>query len=160
MKSAKSPTTHLGNNQLHKQHSVMIEGGAVPRARVMDQTMIDLYLMRGLINLTQHRAGEFLLRQASIAGIYPKTINWTGAGGTPPCSHVPVGAFAYGSTLSMVEDQCGKEHARIVRHVVCDNLDVAADKLRMKALKRSLDCIADRKMGGRLNPLRFIQKSA
>ena len=32
-----------------------------PRAKVMNQTMIDQYLMYGMLDLAQHRAGEYLL---------------------------------------------------------------------------------------------------
>ena len=31
----------LGSPEVHQRHAVMIEGGTVPRARVMDQTLID-----------------------------------------------------------------------------------------------------------------------
>ena len=30
--------TDLGTNEIHKRHSVMIEGGKMPRAKVMDRT--------------------------------------------------------------------------------------------------------------------------
>jgi len=56
--------TYLGNKELHRRHSVMIEGGKIPRARLMTQIMIDKYLMRGIIDLIQHQAGEYLYRQA------------------------------------------------------------------------------------------------
>ena len=39
--------TDLGTNEIHKRHSVMI-GGKMPRAKVMDQTLIDRYLIDGL----------------------------------------------------------------------------------------------------------------
>ena len=38
----------LGSPEVHQRHAVMIEGGTVPRARVMDQTLIDRYLIDGL----------------------------------------------------------------------------------------------------------------
>ena len=43
--------TDLGTNEIYKRHSVMIEGGKVPRAKVMDQTLIDRYLVDGIISL-------------------------------------------------------------------------------------------------------------
>ena len=70
--------THLGNRQLHKRHSVMIEGGMIPRAKVMDQTLIDRYLMKGLIDLTQHQAGEYLLRQACLAKLWATGVDLSG----------------------------------------------------------------------------------
>ena len=51
--------TELGTPEIHQRHSVMIEGGTVPRAKVMDGTVVDRYLMDGLINLQQHMACEY-----------------------------------------------------------------------------------------------------
>ena len=43
----------LGSPEVHQRHAVMIEGGTVPRARVMDQTLIDRYLIDGLLTLQE-----------------------------------------------------------------------------------------------------------
>ena len=61
--------TDLGTNEIHKRHSVMIEGGKMPRAKVMDQTLIDRYLIDGLLTLQEHQAAEYVLSQGSAAGL-------------------------------------------------------------------------------------------
>jgi hypothetical protein len=152
--------THLGNSQLHKQHSVMIEGGTIPRARVMDQTMIDRYLMRGIINLKQHQAGEYLLKQASTAGVWPTGVNMSASsvdGGRK--NYVPFGVFPFGRTLVTVRRRYGPYHAYVVKRVVCNDWDVSANKYNLGCLKDSLNCIADNRMGWKKNPLRYIERA-
>ena len=63
--------TDLGTPEVHKRHAVMVEGGTMPRAKVMDQNLIDRYLMDGLLTLGEHQAGEYVLSQAMKAGILP-----------------------------------------------------------------------------------------
>ncbi len=136
--------TNLGNKYLHKRHSVMIEGGQIPRARVMSQIMIDRYLMRGLVNLVQHQAGEYLYRQAGHAGIWPTGVNWKDGVSGGLHNYVPFGAFPYGRTLSLVERTLGWLHSHVVSGVVCQDWDVSEDELKMRCLLESLDLIADR----------------
>jgi len=146
--------THLGNKELHRRHSVMIEGGNVPRARVMTQIIIDKYLMRGLIDLIQHQAGEYLYRQAGKAGIWPTGANWKGTG-KGVGNYVPFGAFPYGRTLSLVDRELTWFHSYLVAQVVCQDFDVSEHKLRMKCLLEALDLIAARKLR---SPVRRFKK--
>ncbi len=148
--------THLGNRMLHRNKSVMIEGGAIPRARVMDQVMIDRYLMRGLLNLTQHRAGEFLMQQAARAGAWATGCDWSkpggvGAGG----SRGHVGSLAYGGTLAAVQDKLGWFHMWICREVVIHDYDASKSDFRMDCLRQGLDWIAHRRMG--IRPMRLLR---
>ena len=69
MTSSKAHTS-LGSPELHKQHSIMVEGGTYPRSRVMDQTVFDRYLMEGSIDLSQHRSAEFKLNMAARANMW------------------------------------------------------------------------------------------
>lgn len=140
--------TNLGTKELHKNKSVMIEGGKYPRARVMDQTMIDRFLMRGEINLSQHQAGEYLLRQAGNAGAWPTGVNWAGVSGGSR-NYVPFRAFPFGHTLSVVERKFGWYHADLLKLVVCHDWDISKNKNRMTIFKQALDWIAKRLMNAR-----------
>jgi hypothetical protein len=152
--------THLGTAQLHKRHSVMIEGGQVPRAKVMDQTMIDRYLMDEVLDITQFRAGELVLQQAGNACMWPKGARLDGAGGGEPGSTVPFGAIPLGNTLKLVRDRFGKFHEWLVVRVVIHNCDVRDDQSGLNKLRRSLDHIAVMKMGpGPRNPLARIRRT-
>jgi len=138
--------THLGNKLLHKRHSVMVEGGNVPRAKVMDQMIFDRYLMTGQINLHQHRAAEYLLGQAAKAGIWAKGTNLQGTGGDKKKDHVPFGMFPLGRTLAIVRKRYGYFHVYLVQEVVCFGWDVSQDEGKMNILREALDWIADRRM--------------
>ena len=60
MTSNQKHTTELGTPEMHSQHSVMIEGRTLPRAKVMDQALVDEYLMDGLLTLRGIRPQNIL----------------------------------------------------------------------------------------------------
>lgn len=153
--------THLGNQQLHEQHSVMVEGGRFPRAKVMNQTMIDQYLMKGVVNLVEHQAGEYVLRQAARAGLWPTGVNLSTTrvnGGVP--NNVPFGAFPYSRTILTVKKRLGWFHGYVVEQVICFGWDVSRNEFRIGCLKQALNCIAERRMGGGKDPLQALRRAA
>lgn len=151
--------TNLGTKQLHKRHSVMIEGGMVPRARVMDQHVFDRYLMDGDLNIVEHRACEYVLWQAARAGLWARGANLKGSGGGRPGSVVPFGVAPYGKTMSIVRDRYGKQGVNVVEGVVVRGVDVRSDKSGMLVLRRSLNLIANTRMGSRnTDPLRSLKR--
>jgi len=147
----------LGNRQLRRQHSVMIEGGMIPRARVMDQHMIDRYLMGGLLDLAQHRAAERVLELATIAGIWPTGINWHGSGVKGERNYVPYGAFPFGRALVRVKRRYGRYHVFVLLEVVCYDVDVHGDDYKMQCLTESLGLLS---RGGGSGPLRKLRAAA
>jgi hypothetical protein len=135
----------------------MVEGGPVPRAKVMDQAMIDRYLMLGELTLAQHQAGEYLLGQAAKSGIYARAPNPdTVQGGQK--NFIPMGVFAFGRTLDLLTKRFGEENSRLVAQVVCHDLDVSGDEESMELLQDSLQLISDRRMSGGRSPARHIKK--
>ena len=153
--------TNLGTKELHKNKSVMIEGGMYPRAKVMDQHVVDRYLMNGTITLVQHRAAEHLLQLGSRAGEWPTGADLTGTRvqGSRK-DFVPAQAFALGRVLVRVKKRYGWFHAYLVKEVVLHDWDVAENELRMKCLREALNLIADKCMGGTANPMRLINGAA
>ena len=121
----------------------MMEGGNSPKSRIMDQIVIDRYLIRGLLTITQHRGGERLLKQAARAGIWPTGVDLSSmsGGGRGRPNYVPFGAFPFGWLLSEVGIRFGSGHARLVREVVCYDRDVSASEPQMDCLRESLDLI-------------------
>ena len=149
----------LGSPEVHHRHAVMIEGGTVPRARVMDQTLIDRYLIDGLLTLQEHQAGEYLLSQAAKAGIFTKPLRYeVGAGEANADSMASESLMRYGRTLTLVRKRYGQEHQRLVEDVVIDGLDVSRDKRLLVMLKEALGLISERRMAGGRNPMRHLRK--
>ena len=159
--SAKKPTTHLGNKQLHRKHRVEVEPGPVPRARVKDQHLIDSYLLDKVISARQHQAGEYFLAQAGRAGVWAKGINWNSSGGgrgTP--NYVPFGAFPYGRTLAVVKKRFGRFHSYVLNEVVVHGWDVSHDEYLLTCFKEALNWVADRRMGYRFDPVSGLKALA
>ena len=149
------PTTELGNKQLHQRHSVMIEGGNVPRAKVMDQQPVDRLLMNGMITLAQHQAAEYLMELASRAHIYAKAPDPDAVRGGMK-DYVPGGVIPFGNTLKIVERRYGPMHAYVVEEVVCHGWDISEREEMVDVLKEGLQIIADRRMSGGKNPVRHL----
>jgi len=156
-KQKNKPSTDLGTSEIHKRHKVMITGGNVPQARVMDQTMIDRYLMQGLLTLAQHRAGEYLLSQAVKAGMYTSPLNYSAPTGTGEPSGPREAILAFGRTLAIVRRRYGEYASYVVEEVVCHGWDVSSDKDKMRVLRDGLDIIVQRKMSIS-NPMRHLKE--
>jgi hypothetical protein len=152
MESAK---THLGTPELHKRHSVMIEGGKFPRSRVMDQFIFDRYLMQGKINLKQHRAAEFVLALASKAGIWAKGVKHSGDHiQNTKGSNVPFGMMPFGNVLRRIREECGPEHYAVTQAVIIYNKDA---KDGIGYFSKSMDFVGDQVMYFHKNPLKHLE---
>lgn len=153
-----SKHTDLGTNEIHQRHSVMVEGGKMPRAKVMDQTIIDRYLIDGLLSLSEHQAGEYLLHQASRAGIFAKPLRYEVGGGEPSKDAMATELLMkFGRTLALVRKTLGIHHHKILQSVVLEDRDISSDSSDLKMLKQALRLIADRRMAGGRNPLRHLK---
>jgi hypothetical protein len=150
--------TDLGTKEIYKRHAVMVEGGTMPRAKVMDQTLIDRYLMNGLLTLGEHQAGEYLLNQAMKAGIFAKPLRYeVGSGEANPDSMASDALMRYGRTLNLVGKRYGDFAKYLVEEVVIHGWDVSKSKDRLVTLKKGLEWIAERRMAGGRNPTRHLR---
>ena len=150
--------TDLGTKEIHKRHAVMVEGGTMPRAKVMDQNLIDRYLMDGLLTLGEHQAGEYVLSQAVKAGIFSKPLRYeAGSGDANPDSMASDALMRYGRTLNLVGRRYGDYAKYLVEEVVIHGWDVSASKERLVTLKKVLGWIAERRMAGGKNPVRHLK---
>jgi len=152
------PKTELGNDQLRKRHSVMVEGGAVQRAKVMDQMPFDRYLMDGTITLAQHQACEYILNQASMAGLFVTGRDPVGGrssrkgGATPPDM-----IERYGKTMKVISNRLGALGEHIVEETVLHGADFSSNANHMAILVEGLDLIVNARLSGGRNPVRLIK---
>ena len=146
--------TDLGTKEIHQRKSVMIEGGPVPRAQVMDQNVIDKYLMKGWLTLIQHQAGEFYLNAATHAGIFVKAQNYAkvpgGSGDHINYSH------AYSSLVKMVKRFAGDGAVIALHDAICGEQDVREIDGKWNELLKGLDAIVDNRLSGGRSPARHL----
>lgn len=153
--------TDLGTKEIYKRHSVMVEGGNLPRAKVMDQVVVDRMLMDGLLTLQQHQAAEYLMNQAAKAGIFAKPLNYEpkSSGGSSQNGLESDQLMRYSRTIGLVKKRFGHYAAYLVEEVVLHGWDVSSSPEKLKVLKEGLDWIADRRMAGGRNPVRHLRRS-
>lgn len=151
--------TDLGTNEIHKRHSVMVEGGKMPRAKVMDQLVVDKMLMNGILTLQQHQAAEYLMNQAAKAGIFAKPLSYEpkSSGGQSTGGLESDHLMRYSRTIRLVTRRFGHYAKYIVEEVVLHGWDVSESPDKLKTLKQGLDWIADRRMAGGRNPVRHLR---
>ena len=151
--------TDLGTNEIHKRHRTLIEGGKLPRARVMDQLVIDKYLIDGVLTLAQHQAGEYILNQAVKAGVYTKPLNYSEpSGGDGKGGGVSEYLLRFGRTMGLIRDRYGEYAKYLTEEVVCHNWDISDSGNKVRMLRDSLDLIVNLRMAGGRNPMRHIKK--
>ena len=145
--------TDLGTFEIYKRHSVMVEGGAIPRARVMDQCVIDRLLMSGALTLSQHSAGEHLLNKAVQGGLFVRGGGWdlVAASGSAG-SNVPVALEGYRRLVRSLVKRLGADRSRLVVDVVCFNQ--RCEGASVDILKEGLDLIGG--ATGYTSPLRHL----
>lgn len=149
--------THLGNEQLHKQHSIFIEGGKFPRSRVMDQMIFDRYLMEGLITLPQHRAAEHMLGLAARLKLWASSNSFDYAGEHGSKSAILSGMLSLGNILNKIEDEFGKKHSNTTRNVIVFNYDVRKEVDGMVLFTDSMEFVSSRViLFHQKNPLRHL----
>ena len=153
--------TDLGTKEIYKRHSVMVEGGKLPRAKVMDQVVVDRMLMDGLLTLQQHQAAEYLMSQAAKAGIFAKPLNYEpkSSGGSSQNGLESDQLMRYSRTIGLVKKRFGHYASYLVEEVVLHGWDVSGSPEKLKVLKEGLDWIADRRMAGGRNPVRHLRRS-
>lgn len=151
--------TDLGSNEIYKRHRVMVEGGNAPRAKVMDQLVIDKYLIDGLVTLAEHQAGEYILNQAVKAGVYTRPLNYSEpSSGGGKKGNISDYLLRYGNTMSLITKRFGQYASYLTEEVVCHNWDICGDAGKLKVLKDSLGLIVNLRMAGGRNPMRHIKK--
>lgn len=150
--------TNLGSKELHKRHSVMIEGGKYPRSKVMDQLIFDRYLMEGLINLSQHRSSEFLLNMAATAGMWARGANLNGVYvDSKKTSKVFFGMVPLGNALAKIKEQCSNRHCLITVAVIVHNKDVRNLDDGIRAFTDAMDYVNNNIVFFHKNPLRHLE---
>tara|TARA_R110002012_G_scaffold57430_9_gene148080 strand:- start:2738 stop:3217 length:480 start_codon:yes stop_codon:yes gene_type:complete len=151
--------TDLGTKEIYKRHSVMIEGGKMPRAKVMDQIVVDRMLMNGLLTLQEHQAAEYILSQAASAGVYAKPLNYEpkSSGGMSKNGLESDQLMRYSRTIGLITKRFGDYAKYLVEEVVLHNWDVSDSPDKLKVLKKGLSWVADRRMAGGRNPVRHIR---
>lgn len=134
----------LGTREIHERHSVMIEGGTIPRARVMDQLIIDKLLMQGRISLSQHMAAELFLSQAERACINIRAQKYDSIpAGNGKKDNYGNGYGAFSKTVTLVKKTLGLEYARVLYDCLISN-EFCEDNFGL--LTESLDLIVNRRM--------------
>jgi hypothetical protein len=149
--------TNLGTPELHKRHSIMIEGGKYPRSKVMDQQVFDRYLMEGIITLTHHRSAEVLLGMAAKAGLWAKGVNLDAVYSGTSKSRVPFGMMPFGNALRLISRNLGKNHLYVTNAVIVHNKDVKPMPNGVELFSNSMDLINDRVIFFHKNPLRHLK---
>jgi hypothetical protein len=135
----------------------MVEGGSYPRSRVMDQMIFDRYLMEGLIDLSQHRASEYLLSMATIAGMWATGADLTGVYSKGSKGTVPTRVMPLGNALKKIRKDCGCDCYGMTVAVIVHNYDIRKRDKGMLLFKLSMSYVSNNILAFHKNPLRHFK---
>jgi hypothetical protein len=155
--SGEKTLTDLGTKEIHQRHRVMVESGHAPKAKVLDQIILDAMLMDDLIDIPQHQAGEYLLAQALEAGMYTKPLRYQpSVSGGNPGTIVSNNIMRFAKTVRLIEQHSGKMCREVVEQVVVKNKPIPGDQI--ENLKAGLQVIVLFRLSGGKDPVRRLKK--
>lgn len=129
----------------------------MPRAIVMDQLVIDKYLMEGVITLAQYRSAEFLINMAARAGMWAKGIDTSDTySDVPKKTKDMFRMMPLGDALSKIKRDCGSARYQAAKVVIFNDYDIRKrDGLRF--FTEAMDYVANNIMLHHKNPLRHLE---
>jgi hypothetical protein len=124
---------------------IIIDGGLITTAKVINQNLLDLLLDLALIEMREHLAGEYVLGQCVKAGIHVRGSACDGMplGGKANHSNHFNGMMPLRQTLKLVKKKCGEVGAEVLVDAV------ASDKLRAVDLglfRQTLCVVSDNRL--------------
>ena len=122
------------------KRAILVEGGIANRARAMDQCLVDVLLLSGLITIRQHQSAEYFMDCCAKSHMYIRSFSYSDSSCS---SHGIVKKdrvyfFPYARMVSAINKELSIEHSKVLHDVIIE--DVYSDGSLIK-LTESLDFI-------------------
>ena len=121
--------------------TLVVEAGIVPRARAMDQCVIDVLLLGDLITIRQHQAAEYFMDICAKSQMYVHSYSYDSIrASTGTVRKDKVYYFPYSRLIKSINKKLSIDHTKVLHDVVID--DIYPDRTIGK-LEEGLDFISD-----------------
>lgn len=106
------------------KRAILVEGGIANRARAMDQCLVDVLLLSGLITISQHQSAEYFMDCCAKSHMYIRSFSYGDS--SPSSSGVPkkdrVYFFPYARMVSAINKELSIDHSKVLHDVIIDNV--------------------------------------
>lgn len=121
--------------------AIVVDGGIVPTARVMDQCVIDVLLLGDLITIRQHQAAEYFMDICAKSQMYVHSYSYDSIrASTGTVRKDKVYYFPYSRLIKSINKKLSIDHTKVLHDVVIE--DIYPERTIGK-LEEGLDFISD-----------------
>ena len=121
--------------------TLIVEAGIVPRARAMDQCVIDVLLLGDLITIRQHQAAEYFMDICAKSQMYVRSYSYDSVGASSGTVRKDkVYYFPYSRLVKSINKKLSLDHSKIIHEVVIQDVYPERD---MDKLTECLDFISE-----------------
>ena len=121
--------------------TLVVEAGIVPRARAMDQCVIDVLLLGDLITIRQHQAAEYFMDICAKSQMYVHSYSYDSIrASTGTVRKDKVYYFPYSRLIKSINKKLSIDHTKVLHDVVIE--DIYPERTIGK-LEEGLDFISD-----------------
>lgn len=121
--------------------TLIVEAGIIPRARAMDQCVIDVLLLGDLITIRQHQAAEYFMDICAKSQMYVRSYSYDSIGASSGTVRKDkVYYFPYSRLVKSINKKLSLDHSKIIHEVVIQDVYPERD---MDKLTECLDFISE-----------------
>ena len=118
----------------------MVEAGIVPRARAMDQCVVDVLLLGELITIQQHQAAEYFMDICAKSQMYIPSLSYDSTPVSGTVRKDKVYYFPYSRLIKSINKKLSFDHSKVLHDVVIE--DIYPER-SMDKLEECLDFISE-----------------
>lgn len=121
--------------------TLVVEAGIVPRAKAMDQCVVDVLLLGELITIRQHQAAEYFMDICAKSQMYVRSYSYDSIGASSGTVRKDkVYYFPYSRLVKSINKKLSLDHSKIIHEVVIQDVYPERD---MDKLTECLDFISE-----------------
>jgi len=120
--------------------SIVVEAGIVPRARAMDQCVVDVLLLKNLITIQQHQAAEYFMDICAKSQMFIHSHGYDSIRATGTQKKDKVYFFPYSRLVKSINTKLSINHSKVLHDVVIEDM---YPKQNMDKLEECLDFISE-----------------
>lgn len=120
--------------------AIVVEEGIIPRARAMDQCVVDVFLLKGLITIQQHQAAEYFMDICAKSQMFIHSLGYDSTPCTGTMKKDKVYFFPYSRLVNSINKKLSFSHSKVLHDVVIEDIYPERD---MDKLEECLDFISE-----------------
>ena len=102
--------------------TLVVEAGIVPRAKAMDQCVVDVLLLAELITIRQHQAAEYFMDICAKSQMYVHSHSYDSTPSSGARKKDKVYYFPYSRLVKSINKKLSLDHTKVLHDVVIEDI--------------------------------------